>query len=431
MTDVSQRESAMPPVSAKHSLVGAVREFLASAKLILVESAKAFLKNGGLDRSAALAFYGFLSMVPLLLLEVFVVARVIHSSRSALALLKTMTSELLPASSQFILNEVYSLSVHKSWGIVTIVALIWSATPLAGGIRNAFGAIFRPEKNLPFFKGIVLNVFAVVVTLTALGVVVFLRLGYVLWIPLLPPGIRGTFKCAYSGVLVLGLPLFLYLFYRMLIPARLKIRHLLFGSVVTAILLSVVGPMFTFVLKYNPNYGVTFGSLKAIFLLFVWVYYSFAAILLGTEIMASVARHDALVIGRLFTQPEINRGSRRLLNRFVRVFENGQQVFHEGDKGEAMFHVLRGSVGMFSAGKCFRVMKAGEYFGEMAMLLDAERTMSAIAQEPGTELVEISRENLETVLKENPGIVLSILREMAARLKHTNESINSPRSDQH
>jgi membrane protein len=401
-----------------------VREFLSSVRLILAESAKSFLRNGGLDRSAALAFYGFLSMVPLLLLEAFVMARVIESSERALELLQAMTSELVPASSQFILKEVYSLSLRKSWGIVAIVLLIWSATPLAGGIRSAFGVIFKPEKRLAFLKGIVLDVIGVVVALAALGAVVFFRIGYVVVTPSLSHGAREVARCAYSGILVLGLPLFLFLLYRMFIPVRMKVRHLILGSVITAILLSVVGPLFGFILKYNANYGVTFGSLKAVFLLFVWVYYSFAAILLGTEIMANMARREALIIGPLFTQAEIKPGARRLLNRYIRVFGNGQQVFREGEKGEEMFYVLRGKVGLIKAGKCFRVMKSGEYFGEMSMLLDTQRTMSAIAQEPDTELVGISRDNLEAVLKENPKIILSILREMAARLKHTDEYIH-------
>jgi len=400
-----------------------VREFLASVRLIFIESIKSFLKNNGLDRSAALAFYGFLSMVPLLLLEMFVMARVIHSSERALDELQRMTSELVP-SSQFILNEVYSLSIRRSWGIVTIIALMWSATPLAGGIRSAFGVIFKPEKRMAFFTGVAFDVVAVVVALSALGAAVMFRLGYTVWTPLLSPGAQQVAKYAYSGMLVLGLPVFLFLFYRMFIPARLKVRYLVVGSVIAAILLSAVTPLFTFILKYNPNYGVTFGSLKALFLLFVWVYYSFITILVGAELMANMARHEALIIGRLFTHQTIKPSALRLLTRFVRVFGEGQQVFLEGDAGTAMFHVLKGSVLLSRQGKPFRVMKPGQYFGEMAMLLGTDRTMAATAQEPGTELVEISRENLEAVLKENPKIILTILREMAARLKHTDESLH-------
>lgn len=62
-------------------------------------------------------------------------------------------------------------------------------------------------------------------------------------------------------------------------------------------------------------------------------------------------------------------------------------------------------------------------FGKMAMLLETRRTMTAVAAEPDTELVVISRQNLYTVIKDNPQIVISLLKEMASRLKATTEKL--------
>ena len=70
-------------------------------------------------------------------------------------------------------------------------------------------------------------------------------------------------------------------------------------------------------------------------------------------------------------------------------------------------------------------MREGEYFGEMAMLLDAPRTMTATVAEPDTVLVTISQENFATVLRENPDIVFGILRELADRLRATDEQLSS------
>jgi CRP-like cAMP-binding protein len=68
-------------------------------------------------------------------------------------------------------------------------------------------------------------------------------------------------------------------------------------------------------------------------------------------------------------------------------------------------------------------MKAGEYFGEMAMLLKAPRTATATVSEPDTKLVTISAANMDAVLRQNPAIVLSLLREMAERLSLTDDLV--------
>ena len=57
------------------------------------------------------------------------------------------------------------------------------------------------------------------------------------------------------------------------------------------------------------------------------------------------------------------------------------------------------------------------------MLLSAPRTATATAATPDTRLVVISHDNFDMILRENPGIVQKILKEMASRLKTTNERI--------
>ena len=65
----------------------------------------------------------------------------------------------------------------------------------------------------------------------------------------------------------------------------------------------------------------------------------------------------------------------------------------------------------------------GGYFGEMSMLLDAPRTATAEGGPDGAELVEVARGNFDVLLRENPEIVQRLLRELADRLRRTNEQL--------
>lgn len=407
------------------SIFRRIGESFAGAWLIVRESVLSFVGNAGFDRAAALAFYCFLSMVPLLLIEVLLVTHVIRSSDSAINVLQAFTERVFPFSNEFILKEIAAFSLGKSWGILSVLLLVWSVTPLAAGIRGAFEAIFRPEKVLTIVKAKARDVIIVVVTLVLLVAAILIGVVVAVVVPVLSEPLRMLATAVRATLVVIGLPLVLMLFFRVFVPVRLKLRHLVGGSVITAILLSIVGPFFEFVLRYNPNYGVTFGSLKAIFLLFVWTYYSFLMILIGTEIMANMRRREAAIIRRLFAEGKLRPTARRLIRGCIRQYGAGEEIFKEGEEGGTVFYVLKGVVSLERAGKPFREMKESEYFGEMAMLLGGCRTMTARAVGEGAELVLISKDNMEVVLKENPEIVQSVLREMANRLKITDESIRA------
>jgi CRP-like cAMP-binding protein len=49
-----------------------------------------------------------------------------------------------------------------------------------------------------------------------------------------------------------------------------------------------------------------------------------------------------------------------------------------------------------------------------------------VASAPDTRLVVISESNLETILRENPKIVVSFLREMSERLRSLDEKVDDP-----
>jgi CRP-like cAMP-binding protein len=112
------------------------------------------------------------------------------------------------------------------------------------------------------------------------------------------------------------------------------------------------------------------------------------------------------------------------VQRFVLAFEPGEEIFHEGDMGHQMFYVASGAVQLRKADQLLKTAVRGDYFGEMSMLIDSPRTATAVAG-ADTQLIAISGENFGTILRENPQTVHAILREMALRLKATNEQLKN------
>jgi membrane protein len=81
-------------------------------------------------RSAALAYYGLLSLFPLLLFLVFLGSQFLESKQAQTALNKSIT-EFIPAASgtvQQVINQ--TLSARGSIGLIGGIGLLWTASTL-------------------------------------------------------------------------------------------------------------------------------------------------------------------------------------------------------------------------------------------------------------------------------------------------------------
>jgi len=194
------------------------------------------------------------------------------------------------------------------------------------------------------------------------------------------------------------------------------------ASLTIAVILIFTRHLFALFLSINPHYGFAFGSLKMIFVTFIWIYCSFLIIVFGAELIVNMGKKDALLLKGLFLENS-RPAFRKLMNKFITIYQEGEVIFREGEMGSNMFYILNGAVHVTRKGQTISIIKKGGYFGEMSMLLNTPRTATVIANEPDTQLVSISQDNFDVILSENPNIVLSILKEMTARLKTTDENI--------
>jgi membrane protein len=348
---------------------------------------------------------------------------VLRSNEAVLAALAELTGELFPAFNQDILADLMALSQSKAWGAAGIVALVWSMTPFAAAIRTAMVRIFRAEVRMGVLKAKALNVAAVLgILVTFVGLAGWKVLLMVQPLSGRIPVPAGLIRAVATGAPFLITLAVLAFFFLVFAPIRLKGEQVLTGALTTAVLLIVIRPLFGWFLQVNPDYGYAFGSLKAIFLLLIWVYYTFAAVLIGAEVMAAMRRKEALLLRGLFA-PAGTGGRAKvspvLMEQFTRVLEPGAALFGEGAAGAEMYYVLEGAVALVKGGRVLKTVGPGEFFGEMSMLLDSERTAAAAAGPEGARLVAITRDNFDMILRENPGVVLTVLKEMAARLKAT------------
>jgi PPM family protein phosphatase len=117
----------------------------------------------------------------------------------------------------------------------------------------------------------------------------------------------------------------------------------------------------------------------------------------------------------------------------TRDLEAAQSIFAEGDPGEDMFVVLRGTVRLHKGDATIVELKKGAHFGEMALVDRSARSLSATASEP-TRLLAIRRKEFYELIKKEPGLSVKLLwsfvQVLADRLRKTTADLSGVKEAQ-
>lgn len=96
----------------------------------------------------------------------------------------------------------------------------------------------------------------------------------------------------------------------------------------------------------------------------------------------------------------------------------GERVFSEGDDPDYVYFIESGRMSIviqkFTSEEEIHTLGQGEYFGEMAVLLDEKRTASVVAAEDSV-LLRVNKEQFVDILKQHQGLAKQIETLVAAR----------------
>jgi hypothetical protein len=125
-------------------------------------------------------------------------------------------------------------------------------------------------------------------------------------------------------------------------------------------------------------------------------------------LLASLQRTDLL---KSLSEEEFQRLSERV---HVKVFGIGEVVVRQEDDGDSLFIVRRGSLNVYRDDAMVGSLREGEFFGEMS-LLTGERRKATVVAASEVHLVEISKEDIEPVIKANPDLLEKLSAILAQR----------------
>lgn len=257
----------------------------------MLSSIQGAIKRAGEDeiavRSAALAYYGILSLFPLLLFLVFLGSQFLESADARSALNETL-AEIIPAASDIVSQAVdQSVAARGSIGLVAGIGLLWSASTLFNALTVSLNVIWD-AKPRPFWKR---RAIAAVSVLT-IGLLFILSVTFsaLAAIPLTgtETGLLGYLN--FSVALIASVALF-WLIYHRIPNKKVNARGTLAGAILAAMLWQFAKSAFTvYIASGIANYGAIYGSLASVIALFLWAYISALILFLGAEFGAALQR---------------------------------------------------------------------------------------------------------------------------------------------
>jgi membrane protein len=274
--------------------------------------------------AALIAYYGFFSLFPLLLVLVTVLAYVLHGDPSAQTSIKNGVLGQFPIIGNDIKNNIQALHGQVSSLIIGLAGSLWGGLGVTNASQNAFNKVWAiPMKERPNF---------IQTRLRGLGVLVFLGVLFAvssLASGLVTGGLGGPLAKIAGIVLSLILNVFLFLAaFRLLTSAQIETRSLRTGVLIAAVLweiLQIVGGIYVgHVLRHaNATYGV-FGTVIG---LLSWLYLGAQITLYAAEINVVRARrlwprsllHDPPTIGDEETLTAIAKVEERIPSEHIDV----------------------------------------------------------------------------------------------------------------
>jgi CRP/FNR family transcriptional regulator, cyclic AMP receptor protein len=103
----------------------------------------------------------------------------------------------------------------------------------------------------------------------------------------------------------------------------------------------------------------------------------------------------------------------------------GQIIEKEGEKGVSFFLVTEGSVDIKKGTKTLAKLGPGQFFGEMSLLDSGPRSATAVASESSpTKCLAMTSWTWEAFLQTKPKISIALLKELAKRLRETDQKLS-------
>lgn len=263
---------------------------------------RSFIADDCLNIAANISFCALLAIIPIAMMMISIAGYFLGASSDAYQRILEVATTALPVGRDVFVGNLNSILERRtSLGLVGVLFLVFIATILMGAVERGLDTVFKITNRRHFLHSRLLGIALIfwVTLLFSLPTMaqilegLFHRYGFGFPLSYLLTGLM-------SGKIYFFLVAFLaYLMTIVLIPnCRVFVRYGLAGGVFFAAGFVVARFLFNaYMLFALQRYDIIYGSLTAVVLMVVWIYYLSALLLLSAELVATLQQRRVFHFG--------------------------------------------------------------------------------------------------------------------------------------
>ncbi|MFV0627398.1 MAG: YihY family inner membrane protein [Alphaproteobacteria bacterium] len=248
------------------------------------------IKSDAIFRVAsALSYTSLLALVPLFAIGLAIFAAFPMFADAKIQIQEFIVHNFLPGTGEEV-KEYFDQFISASAKLTTIgvVGITVTAIMLLSTIENTFNFIFKVNKPRRFTTKITLYWTIITLGPLLLGAAFSMR-GYLYAISSLVEDNAGSLKMLVSSLIPASLTVVLLIAVYMLVPnKKVNLFSAFWGAVTTVILFGILRSGVGSILLSGATYKTLYGALATIPLLLVWMYLSWAIVMFGAILTASL-----------------------------------------------------------------------------------------------------------------------------------------------
>jgi membrane protein len=271
-------------VKSRHWNKGTQKRFF-----ILWSALRKFDKDHGFFLSSGITFNLLICLIPLILLLLALLGTYLYSCREVLSHIRRYLENAFPSLDPRIMNNLLRIiRDRRIVGVVGIGGLVWTSTWVFSSLRTVLNIVFQAKEGRGILRGkgidllmVLLAGMFLLISMVFTSVMTFVQ-GY-RFSPFLNmvPIIRFILKYIIPFLFTFWM---CFLIYKIIPNKKIYFKTALQAAFFSSLLWEVAKHLFGWYVLHLGKFSMVYGSLSALAIFFLWIYYSSVILILGGEV---------------------------------------------------------------------------------------------------------------------------------------------------